>query len=124
MLDAAFYIVAVAVLSGILLALLHLRATEPAQWPRWYLGALHGAIGAVGLIAAILVLTEPLGSAKPGVAGFRLYGVITLAVGLVLGGGIPLLWWRRGAPSALLIGVHGTIAVTGFILLAAFRALS
>lgn len=120
--NIAFYVLSANVLLGITLALLHLRATEPAQLPKWQIGAVHGLAGAIGLGLLLLTSHTP-GPAAHGVGPFRSDAAVLFTAALAAGGAMLLLRCWRGKPSSLLIGLHGTIAIGGYIMLLAFRSL-
>ena len=58
MLLLSFVLLLIAALLGTALAALHLRAGN-ASPPRWPLGALHGLLGAAGLVTLLLALRGP-----------------------------------------------------------------
>ena len=100
MLIAAFIVLGCAVLLGTALAVLHLRTQSgpPASWPAvpWPLAALHGLIGIGGLICLLLALAA------------------------LAGGGLLATRLRNRRRPGTLIGVHAALAVSGFVVLAAY----
>ena len=117
MLIAAFIVLALAVLLGTVLAVLHLRGGAAAPWP---IGALHGLLGVSGLIVLILALRGPPRGLDQGVASFGAIGAALIALAALAGGGILVTHLRKGRRAGGLIGVHATLAVSGFVVLAAY----
>jgi hypothetical protein len=127
MLTAAFVILAIAVLLGCLLAMLYLR-TEGAAAP-WPLAGLHGLVavgGLYGLVAVgglfclALALRGPLRGAEQGTADFGIIAVTLIgAAGLIGVLSLVTRLLKRRIPG-ILIGIHATLAVGGFAILAAY----
>lgn len=118
MLTAAFTMLAVAVAAGSLLAVLHIR--EGAGLPAWPLAALHGlvALGGLGLLA--LALRGPARGADQGTAGFGVAAAAALALAALVGAALLAARLRKRRVAGTLIAVHSMIAVTGFVVLAAY----
>ena|SRR5450631_259921 len=118
MLTAAFAILAIAVLLGCLLAILYLR-TEGAAAP-WPLAALHGLVAVAGLFCLALALRGPLRGAEQGTANFGIFAVTLIGTAALIG-----VWslfahlLKRRIPG-ILIGIHATLAVGGFAILATY----
>lgn len=125
MLTAAFAILALAVLLGSALAVLHLRAqTSAAEKPSgpavpWAVGALHGLLGVGGLGCLLLALRGPARGVEQGTASFGAIAATLLALAALAGGAILLTHLRKRRPGAL-IGIHATLAIGGFVVLAAY----
>jgi hypothetical protein len=137
MLPDSFGLLAVAVLLGGVLAVLHLRATAggvppaggglstapsatpPPGGPGWQLGALHGLIGATGLVLLLLALGGPPRGVSLGVGAFGLVAAVLLALALLVGLAVLVAFRLRRRPGAL-IALHATLAVSGFVILAAY----
>ncbi|MDA8049651.1 MAG: hypothetical protein M0002_06545 [Rhodospirillales bacterium] len=117
MLDGAFAILFVAVALGTVLALLHLRPGR--RPPPWQLGALHGLIAAAGLAALFLSLGGPPRGLTNGTAPFGEFAATLLVLALLAGLGILAMLYTARRPG-LLIAVHAALAVTGFVILAAY----
>jgi hypothetical protein len=84
------------------------------------LGALHGAVGAAGLLLLLVALQGPRRGDAMGVGSFGIFAAALLAVALVLGV-FMLLLLRRASPMAgFVIAVHATVAITGYVLLLAW----
>jgi hypothetical protein len=105
---------------GIALSVLHLRGSSR---PHWMISAVHGMLGAAGLGTLILALRGPPRGMQTGVASFGSVAAVLLASALVAGLGIAMLVRRSGRGVGLLIAVHGTAAITAYVLLAAYVSL-
>jgi hypothetical protein len=118
MLTAAFIILAGAVLLGAGLALVHLRSEAVAP-VAWWLGALHGLLGLGGLACLALALRGPVRGLAQGTASFGTISA-TLIVLAALFGGLILTRRVKHQRAGTLIGIHATLAVSGFVVLAAY----
>jgi hypothetical protein len=118
MLIAAFVILAVAVLLGSVLAVLHLQTESRA--PPWSLAALHGLLAIGGLGCLALALRGPPRGPAQGAASFGIIAavLITLAASV----GVALLATRvfKRRVAGTMIGIHATLAVSGFVILVAY----
>ena len=120
MLSLALVILSATVVLGIALALLRLRGPSA---PPWMIGALHGLLGAAGLATLILALRGPPRGVVTGVASFGAIAAVLAVGALVAGLGIVTLARRSGRGIGLMIAVHGTVAITAYVLLAAYVSL-
>ncbi|MFZ3361651.1 MAG: hypothetical protein WCA56_03770 [Xanthobacteraceae bacterium] len=116
---ATFIILGSAVLLGSVLFVIHLRG-ETARAAPWPIPALHGLLGITGLACLIVVLRNPpirtdLGTTSFGATAALLFAIAALAGGTILAQRLR----KKGRPGAL-IGVHATLAVTAFVILAAY----
>jgi hypothetical protein len=118
MLTAAFVILAIAVLLGCLLAMLYLR-TEGAAAP-WPLAALHGLVAVVGLFCLALALRGPLRGAEQGIADFGIFAVTLIGTAALIGVLSLVTHLLKRLIPGILIGIHATLAVGGFAILAAY----
>ena len=118
MLNAAFVVLAIAVLLGSALAVLHLR--EHAAPPPWPLGALHGAIALGGLGCLALALRGPVRGLDQGTASFGTMAAALLALAALVGLALLAARLRGRRLSGMLIGIHATFAVGGFVILLAY----
>jgi hypothetical protein len=118
MLLVAFLIFAIAVLLGTVLAVLHMR--EGAAMPPWALGALHGLIALTGLGCLLLALGGPPRGLAQGTASFGATAAALFAVAAMIGAMLLAARRRRQRIPGLLIGLHATFAVSGFVVLAAY----
>jgi hypothetical protein len=119
MLNAAFIILGAAALLGTALAALHLR-TDRGVAPPWPLAALHGLLGIGGLSCLVLVLRGPLGSLGRETDSFGMMSAALLALAALVGVGILARRLLTGRRAGTLIGIHATLAVSGFVILAAY----
>ena len=118
MLTTAFVILGIAVLLGSLLAVLYLR-TEGAAAP-WPLAALHGLVAIGGLFCLALALRGPLRGVEQGTASFGIIAVTLIGSAALIGVGSLVMHLLKRRLPGILIGVHATLAVGGFAILAAY----
>ncbi len=133
MLNAAFYVLLVAVLVGALLAVMHFSNASsraettkaetpptPKTLPPWPLAALHAlaALGGFGLL--LLALQGPPHGVGQGTAAFGSIAATLFVVAALFGGGLWAARMRRRTPNTTLIGLHAMIAITGFVILMAY----
>jgi len=118
MLVAAFVILGVAVLLGSVLAVLRLQ-TEGST-PPWSLAALHGFLAVGGLNCLALALRGPPRGLDRGVASFGIIATSPIALAALIG--VALLATRifKTQISGMMIGIHATLAVGGFVILTAY----
>jgi len=121
-LDLATIILAAAVAMGAAAAVMSLRAGG-APAPLAVTSA-HAVFAAGGYAVLLVALAGPRRGAATGTASFGAIAAVLL--GLAVLAGLALLRQRRarGRISGGLIGVHATLAVTGFIILAAYAMLA
>jgi hypothetical protein len=115
---AAFVILGVAVLLGSVLAVPLLQTEGRA--PPWSLAALHGLLAIGGLACLALALRGPPRGLEQGAASFGM--IATVLMTLAASVGVALLATRvfkRRVPG-IMIGIHATLAVSGFVILAAY----
>ncbi len=108
----------VSVLSGIGLLALY-------QWVKpvgriWLPGAAHGLVGIAGSALLVLGLQGPARGIRSGAGSFGTIAAVLLAAALALGLLVAANRLRRKRPSAVVLGVHATLAITGLTLLAAY----
>ena len=118
MLIAAFVILGVAVLLGSVLAALHLRAEN--RTPPWSFAALHGLLAIGGLSCLALALRGPPRGLAYGVASFGILAALLITLAALIG--LALLAKRifKTRIASIMIGIHATVAVSGFVILAAY----
>jgi hypothetical protein len=116
MLIASFVILGSAALLGSILALLHLRSARPA----WAFGGLHGLLGLGGLGCLSATLGGPPRGLGSGTATFGMISVGLIALAALVSGGILVQRLRKRRLQGALIGIHATLAVSGFVVLAAY----
>jgi hypothetical protein len=118
MLIAAFTALSVAVALGTALAIVYLRRDDAAA-PPWPLGALHGLLGVGGLCCLALALRGPPRGVVQGMGSFGAISTALISLAALVGFAVlnHLLKRRR---AGTLIGLHATLAVSGFVILAAY----
>jgi len=118
MLIAAFVILAVAVLLGSVLAVLHLQ-TESTT-PPWSLAALHGLFAIGGLSCLALALRGPPRGLDQGVASFGIIATLLITLAALIGAALLATRIFKTRIPGIMIGIHATLAVGGFVILAAY----
>jgi hypothetical protein len=114
----SFYVLAGAATLGTVLVVLHgMRRTAILR----FAGPLHGLIGATGLGLLLVALRGPPRGVTYGVSGFGTMAAVLLSLGVLAGLGVLARRLRRRDPM-LAIGVHATLAIFGFVLLAAYAS--
>lgn len=119
MLLASAIVATIAVLLGLVLALLFTHGTTypaPAGW-------LHGALGIAALILLLLALRGPPRGVAMGAGSFGVVAAWLLAVALVFGLLMLNRSLRRGAIPGAAVAVHATLAIAGFVMLVAYASL-
>jgi hypothetical protein len=119
MLVAAFVILAVAVLLGSVLAVLHLQ-TEDRATPPWGLAALHGLLAISGLCCLALALRGPPRGQDLGTASFGIIATALLTLAALVGAGLFAAHVFKRRIAGIIIGIHATLAVSGFVVLTAY----
>ncbi|MCU4159669.1 hypothetical protein AiwAL_06070 [Acidiphilium sp. AL] len=121
-----FATLTVAALFGGCLAIGHLRGTEMAgsgfAWV-WIAKMIHGAIGAAGFAALIVVLGRHRPIASMGLGGFGIGAEILLGVALCLGLSMAGMAWRGRRPAGFVVAAHATAAIAGLTLVLAIVSL-
>jgi len=117
---ASFLLLGTAVALGSTLAVLHLRAEGAAAPPR-LLSGLHGFLALGGFSCLLLAtLGGPEHGLETGTASFGAIAAVLIALAAVAGSGILILRLLKRRFTGLLIGVHATLAVSGFVFLTAY----
>ena len=119
MLLAAFVILAVVVLLGSVLAFLHVRmnGTAPPPWP---LPAVHGLLAIGGLCCLALALRGPPRGLDHGTGSFGITATALITLAALVGAGLLATHVLKRRIAGIMIGVHVTLAVSGFVILAAY----
>jgi hypothetical protein len=131
MLIAAFIILGLAVLLGAALAVLHLRMGRagtpsrcppqpPPQPPPWPLAALHGLLAIGGLLCLALALRGPPRGLDQGTAAFDIISAALFALAALLGARLLAARIFKRRIGGATIGIHAALAVSGFVILAAY----
>jgi hypothetical protein len=118
LLATAFALLGAAVLAGSGLAALQLIAKRPAI-PPW-LTALHGLLAVGGFIVLVLALRGPPRGIASGASAFGLIAAVLAALAVVAGSAALAARLRRKRVTGILVGVHATLAVSAFVILAAY----
>jgi hypothetical protein len=119
MLVVAFVILGGAVLLGSVLAVRHLQ-TAGAATPPWPLTALHGLLGITGLCCLALALLGPPRGLDQGTGSFGIIATSLLTLAALVGAGLLATHILKRRLAGVMIGVHATLAVTGFVILTAY----
>lgn len=117
MLTIALILLTIAVLLGCALAILDMG---PAVTRLWWLAALHGLVAVGGLGCLALALRGPARGLEQGTASFGTLSAWLLAAAALMGLSLLGARLRRRRLSGFQIGLHATLAVSGFVVLAAY----
>ncbi len=117
MLQAAFYVLTLAVAAGTILALWHMRATDGTGRPPPAAGIAHGLAGITGLALLIPVLLGPPRGIAAGAGSFGQIAGWLFAAAILTGATI--LVRRRNAPTVTM-AIHSGIAITAYVMLVAW----
>jgi hypothetical protein len=119
MLTAASWCLGAAVVAGLALAGLWLVERPPRGAAR--LGsAAHGLAGAAG---TAMVLSLALGGANDP-QGFARMAAWLLGAALLGGGAVVLAQLRGRRPSGLVVAIHATLGIAGFVILLAYGSIT
>ncbi len=105
-------------LAGSVLAALHLIPRRPAI-PAW-LSGLHGLLATGGFVALVLSLRGPPRGAASGAGSFGVLAAVLAALALIAGAATVVARLRKRPFTGFLAGVHATLAVSAFVILAAY----
>lgn len=119
MLSAAFIVLGLAVLLGAGLALHHLVG-KGGKPPPLMVAVAHGLVALAGIVGLAFALRGPPRGAATGTASFGTTALALLVVAALLGGTIFVMHLRRRRLSEALLGIHAAIAISGFLILAAY----
>ena len=115
MLTVAIWTLGATVLAGMALAAWWLKERQPP----WAAAAVHGAAGRVGTVVLLALLWS-------GAADRQDFGQMAawlIGAALLGGGTVVAAQLLRRRPSALVVILHATFGVAGFVMLLAYRAL-
>jgi hypothetical protein len=95
------------------------------QWTRpagrvWLPGVAHGGLGLAGFVLLLIGLAGPPRGVATGSGQFGMIGAVMIGVGFMFGVLLAAARWRGGPPSAMVLGIHASIAVGGLVMLAAY----
>jgi hypothetical protein len=115
MLDAAFWILGITVAVGLAISCFYLLEQPIRGLARW-VSVGHGLLGVTGsvLFFTVMAIGAPDRSGMGQVATSLLIGTLTGAAVVVLA------QVRRRRPSGLVVALHATLGVAGYIVLAAY----
>ena len=94
--------------------------TEGRTAPPWLLAALHGLLGIGGFGCLVLALRGPARRLDQAPASFGIIAAALIALAALLGVSFMARRRLKGRPPGILIGIHATLAVSGFVILAAY----
>lgn len=117
MLLVATCLLALALLAGLALAArLSLVPAGRRAWPA--IG--HGLLGVTGFAVLLLALRGPPRGVAEGAASFGVIAAVMVALALLAALAIIAAQVRRRAPGTLVVAVHASLAIAGFVVLAAY----
>jgi hypothetical protein len=111
----AFTILGIAVLLGSVLAVMYMP--EGAAAPSWRLAALHGLMAIGGLGCLGLALRGPPRGLDQWAGSFGMIAAVLIALAAVVGFALFSARLRKRRLSGTLIGIHATLAISGFVVL-------
>ncbi len=115
---AAAGVLGVTALGGMLLFALYGRIAS--RGGIWLPGALHGALGVAGLLLLLAGLSGPARGVTTGVASFGRVAAVLVGVAALAGAVVFVGRLRGRGPSAVVLGVHASLAVAGLVMLVAY----
>lgn len=118
MLPLAVSILGATVLLGAALAVVSLR--HPGETPARLLASLHGLGALAGYGVLVAALHGPARGAATGTQSFGVAAAALLLLAALLGIGSFALHWRRRRLPGFWVGAHASIAITGYVILAAY----
>ena len=118
MIRATAYVLTVAVVLGVTLAIRYIRGG------RWKLvGIVHGLVGATGLGLLLLMLQGPRHGDAMGAGSFGIVASVLFAIALAFGLIIPPAAARSVRAAGAVIATHASLAITAFVLFLAWISL-
>jgi hypothetical protein len=106
------------VLFGATLAIVALRM--PDRKPPRLLASLHGICGTVGVVTLLLALRDPSRGVATGTQSFGLVAAILLLLAALIGIVSFALHIRRTRFPGGMVGVHASVAIFGYVILAVY----
>ncbi len=105
-----------------MLAVLHLQTNKTATPPQppWPIGALHGILALAGLGCLALALRGPARGVQQGTASFGLIAAVLFVLAALLGAKLLAARLFGKQIGGGTIAIHATLAVSGFVILAAY----
>ena len=115
MLDAVLWILGVTVAAGLALGCFYLQERPIRGWPR-LLSVGHGLLGVTG--STLLFVSMAAGASDKSGMGRTATGLL---VATLMGAAVVVFAQvRRRRPSGLVVALHATLGVAGFVILAAY----
>lgn len=108
----------IVVLLGGVLAVQLLRA--PTQPPSRILAWLHGVAALVSYGMLIVALRGPARGVATGTQSFGVVAAVLLLLAAFLGIASLAAHWRRRRISGIAIGIHASVAIAGYVILAVY----
>jgi hypothetical protein len=116
MLTLAVEILGAGVVVGMTLAVIALMA--PAKPPARILASLHGLLVTAGYAILIdALMTEPARGTMTGTQSFGLVAAVLLGIAIALGIASLVLHMRQRRMPGVMIGVHASVAIAGYVML-------
>jgi hypothetical protein len=119
MLIAAFVILSTAVLLGTVLAILHFRS-QGAVAPAWPFAGIHGLLAIGGFGCLLLGLRGPPRGLATGTGSFGTISAALVGLAALFGAGMLATRLINRRVPGIIVGVHATFAVSGFVFLATY----
>ena len=119
MLIAAFTILSVVVLLGSVLAHLRSQTGNRTEW-HWPLATLHGFFAVAGLECLVLALVRSPRGLDQGNASFGIGAAALIVLAALVGLSFLATKVLQGRYAGIMIGIHATLAVSGFVVLSAY----
>jgi hypothetical protein len=91
--------------------------------PSMPLGAVHGFLGIAGLALLIYLVPGSHRGAATGSQSFGAIAAVLLGAAALVGLAMLALHWRARRLPGALVGIHATLAVSGFVILAVYAML-
>lgn len=117
MLDAAFWILGMTVAAGLALGCFYLQERPIRGFARWT-SVGHGLLGVTG--STLFFASMAAGASDRSGMG---QAATTLLVGTLIGAAVVMVAQvRRRRPSGLVVALHATLGVAGYVILAAYAS--
>jgi hypothetical protein len=121
MLNLSVLTVGLAAAVGLWLAILNLRASAGAMPVS--LAALHGVLAIIGFGVLIVALGGPPRGLSTGTASFGMIAAVALGLAACVGFAMLAVHLRRRRVPGAVVGIHATLAISGFVVLAVYAML-
>jgi hypothetical protein len=122
MLNLSVLTVGLAAVVGLWLAILNLRARSAGAMPV-SLAALHGVLAIIGFGVLIVALGGPPRGLSTGTASFGMIAAVALGLAACVGFAMLAVHLRRRRVPGAVVGIHATLAISGFVVLAVYAML-